>query len=81
MLEPPGPRARAAKAAERQRRCRRRLKLGLARFTADAPEGPLIAALIAAGYLAEAAALDPAMVEQALGTMLTQWAERWRVTP
>jgi hypothetical protein len=71
---------RKARARERQRARRRRLRLGLARFTVETPEAALIEALIVAGYLNEADALNPELVEEAVGAMLFEWAERYRVT-
>ena len=66
------PDAPPSHAAERQRRCRRRRKLGLLRAAAEVPLR-LAERLVEAGLLSEDEAVDP----ERLGAALTAAGERW----
>lgn len=67
-------------AAARQARRRQRQRAGLIVLRVPVPEFDTIAALIEANRLSEAAALDRAQVEKAVGEVLAEWARRWRET-
>ena len=64
--------------AERQARCRKRRRSGLLVLKVEVPEVDTIEALLDSHRLGEAAALDKARVEEAIGQLLADWARRWR---
>ena len=65
-------------AAVRARRKRARRRQGLAIFYIEANEARMIEALLAAGRLTEAEALERPSVERELAQVLVDWARRWR---
>jgi hypothetical protein len=71
LVRPPSrPAARARKARARRRR-------GLAIYYIEANEDRMIEALLEAGRLTEAEALERPSVERELGWVLDDWARRW----
>jgi hypothetical protein len=64
--------------AQRQRQCRKRRRSGSVVLRVEVPEVDTIEALLRAERLGEAAALNKAEVERAVGQLLADWAKRWR---
>jgi hypothetical protein len=64
-------------AAVRARRKRARRRQGLAIFYVEANEARMVEALLAAGRLTEAEALERPAVERELAKLLDDWARRW----
>ena len=63
--------------AARARKARARRRRGLAIFYIEVNEARVVEALIEAGRLTEAEALERPSVERELGWVLDQWARRW----
>ena len=64
--------------AERQARCRKRRRSGLVVLKIEVPEVETIEALLKIGRLGEAAALDKAHVEEAVGELVADFAAEWQ---
>jgi hypothetical protein len=69
---------RRSAAAKRQARCRKRRRSGLVVLKIEVPEVETIEALLKTARLSEAAALDKAHVEQAVGELVADFAEEWK---
>jgi hypothetical protein len=76
---PPFDDKRRASARERKRRSRDRRARGRIIFNVEADEFSVIDTLILSGRLSEDEASQRHKVEKALGAMVGDWLERWRV--
>jgi len=78
MLDRPPPGRSSTPGAVRQRRARAHRRAGEVPYRLWLPQWDIVEALLRSGRLTEAEALRRPLVEQALASVLAEWAARWR---